>query len=242
MYQLINVTEITIFPRRKNFMKKIISIILIFTVIMTMAGCRSDKESIDKTTTESVSKDDEILESVTSPTTEEETTEEAPIVNDLGGVDGTEVKMIAAIFEEAVKKLRKDGIVKSSDVCVSMKDTSILVDITFDDDDTDLELTMDKSTGIYTLTLDYDFTWLEGFSDTINGNDPAPYNEELLVTLLGIISSKPNEIFDRIDLDYHSAAGLSSTEWTEVGDCFIISSDVKVDEYISYKISTEPMD
>jgi len=62
------------------------------------------------------------------------------------------------------------------------------------------------------------------------------------VTLLGIISSKPNEIFDRIDLDYHSAAGLSSTEWTEVGDCFIISSDVKVDEYISYKISTEPMD
>ena len=47
---------------------------------------------------------------------------------------------------------------------------------------------------------------------------------------------QPQELFNRIDLDCFSAAGLSQTEWEEVGDCFIKSGEMVVDEFISYNI------
>ena len=45
--------------------------------------------------------------------------------------------------------------------------TTIKVDITFDNSDIDLMLSLDESTNIYTLVFDYNFIWLENF---VNGS------------------------------------------------------------------------
>ena len=107
---------------------------------------------------------------------------------------------------------------------------------TFDNTDIDLMLQKDARTKIYTLTFDYNFTWLEGFGPTVNGKDPALYNKELLLAILSMVSDEPEVVFDRIDLDCFSPASLSGTEWTEIGDCFIKSNGMKVYEYLSYSL------
>ncbi len=215
-------------------MKKILLVFLCVVMVLTVIGCGDKKEenkTTDKVTTDSneeaSSENDEGNENV-------ESEENNLIVKKDGDVDKTTYKKAVEVFEDVVNKLRTDGVVKQDDICVIMDDASIKVDITLADDFTDIELR--KSGDVYSLILDYDFTWLEGFGEKINDIDPAEYNKELLLATLKIISNEPQVIFDRIDMDYHSAAGLSDTEWTEVGDCLIISDDMKVDEYISYKI------
>jgi len=135
--------------------------------------------------------------------------------------------------------MRADGLVKETDVCVTMDATSIRVDITFDNSDIDLMLSLDESTHIYTLVFDYNFIWLEGFGPKVNGKAPAVYNKELLIATLGMVSDEPMALFDRIDLDCFSAAGLSSAKWTEIADCFIMSGTFILDESISYLITKE---
>lgn len=153
-----------------------------------------------------------------------------------------EYKKAVSAFEGIVNKMRADGLVASDDVCVTMDNTNVEVDITFDNDDVDLKLSKDSSTNIYTLTFDYYFNWLEGFGADVNGKDPALYNKELLIAILGMVSDEPQALFDRIDLDCFSAASLSSEKWTEIGDCFIKSGGMVVDEYISYNITKEAKD
>jgi len=167
---------------------------------------------------------------------------EAPIVQKNGNVDNATYEKAVKAFEGIVKKMRTDGLVKSSDVCVTMDNSNIKVDITFDNDDIDLMLSKDNSTNVYTLTFDYNFTWLEGFGPKVNGKDPALYNKELLIAILGMVSNEPKVVFDRIDLDCFSAAGLYVDEWTEIADCFIMSGEMKVDEFISYKLTKEDVD
>lgn len=59
------------------------------------------------------------------------------------------------------------------------------------------------------------------------------------MALLGVVSDEPQALFDRIDLDYFSPAGLSDVEWERVGDCYIMGNSMSVGEYISYIITTE---
>ncbi len=167
---------------------------------------------------------------------------EVPIVRTVGTVDDATYKKAVGAFETIVKKMRADGIVKSNDVCVTMDATSIKVDITFDNFDVDLQLSKDNSTNIYTLTFDYDFTWIEGLGPKVNEKDPALYNKELIQALLSIVSDEPQVLYDRIDLDCYSPASLSNEKWTEIGDCFIKGAGMVVDQYISYNITKEAMD
>lgn len=211
-------------------MKKILLIFLCLVMAVSVIGCGDEKEqnaTTDKATTgnNEPSSSDEGVNDNNNITVKKE-----------GKVNESTYKKAVTAFEDIVNKLRTDGVVGEDDICVIMDDTGIKVNITFADDSSDIELI--KKDDVYLLILDYDFTWLEGFGEKINDIDPASYNKELLLAILKTISDEPQVIFDRIDMDYHSAAGLSDTEWTEVGDCLIISDDMKVDEYISYKIKT----
>ena len=213
--------------KRKNGIVGIAILIMMFT--LGACGNEQNVSNNKPSTTE-------------TPSLQEETPKEAPIVQAVGSVDNAEYEKAVKGFEGIVKKLRADGLVNSSDVCVAMDETSIKVDITFDNSDVDLTLQKDTDTKEYTLTFDYNFTWLEGFGPTVKDKDPALYNKELLLATLSMISSEPQVLFNRIDLDCFSAAGLSQTEWTEIGDCFIKSGEVVVDEYISYNITKEEKD
>ena len=95
--------------------------------------------------------------------------------------------------------LEAGGENRETDVCVTMDATTIKVDITFDNSDIDLMLSLDESTNIYTLVFDYNFIWLEGFGPKVNGKDPAVYNKELLIATLGMVSDELMALFDRID-------------------------------------------
>lgn len=132
--------------------------------------------------------------------------------------------------------MRSDSLISATDICIVMDSTSINVDITFENEKTDIVLYKDEDTDIYTLTLDYDFVWLEGLCSPINGIDPTPYNKDLLIALLSTVSNEPQTLFETIDLTYFSCYSLSDTEWTEVGDCYMMDGDFSADNYISYKI------
>ena len=162
-----------------------------------------------------------------------------PIVKVEGKVDKAEVGKAEDAFTSIVKRMRADGLVKATDVCVTMDANSIKADITLDTPDADLELAKDNDTGIYTLKLDYDFVWLEGFCPAINGIDPANYNRELLLALLSVISDNPQEIFDIIDQTYFSSFVLGDKEWTEAGGCYMMDGETVWEDYFSYKITKE---
>lgn len=208
-------------------MKKLLVTLLIAVMAIAMIGCEPkpvEGETEKTPVTESGDKDDSELK-------------EAPIVQAIGTVDDAEYQKAVNAFETIVKKMRTDGLVTEDDICVKMDDKSVYVDITFDNDDVDLWITKDGSGSGHTLTFDYNFIWLPEFGPTVNGKDPALYNKELLVAILSLVSDEPQVVFDRIDLDCFSAAGLSNTEWETVGDIRIMSGEMVVDEFISYKIT-----
>jgi len=154
-------------------------------------------------------------------------------------VDAAEVSKVENAFASLVQKLRADGLVKNTEVCVVMDANSIKADITLDTTDADLELAKDSDTGVYTLKLDYDFVWLEGFCPAINGIDPANYNRELLLVMLSVISDKPQEIFDIIDQTYFSSYVLGDKEWTEAGGCYMMDGESVCEDYFAYKLTKE---
>ena len=164
---------------------------------------------------------------------------EVPVVKVNGKVDSAKVKKAEAAFKDLVKKMRKTGLVKATDVCVTMDATSIKADITLNSTDADLALYKDETTGGYLLHLDYDFIWLEGFGEKINGIDPAEYNKELLLALLSVISETPQALFDTIDLTYFSSYSLGDKSWTPVGDCYMMDAEYIWGDYFAYKIVTE---
>ena len=161
-----------------------------------------------------------------------------PIVQAVGDVDASAYQKVESAFENIVNTMRTDGLISSDAVCIIMDANSIKVDITFDSEEIDILLCKEND-NVYTLILDYDFIWLEGFSTAINGIDPAPYNRELLLALLGVVSSEPQTLFDTIDLTYFSSYSLSGTEWTQVGDCYMLDGDMVVDDFISYHITKD---
>lgn len=218
-------------------MKKLITLLLICSMLVAVAGCGKEQASTGNSTNNSTENNTE--NETKDTTTQDQTPAETPIVQKVGEVEDALYQKVVSAFEGLVKKMRTDGLVKESDVCVTMDSTSIKADITFDNDDVDVTLVKDVATNIYTLTFDYNFTWLEGFGPTVNDKDPALYNKEILKAVLSMVSDEPQALFDRIDLDCFSAAGLSNSEWEEIGDCFIMSGPMEVDEYISYKITKE---
>ena len=184
-------------------------------------------------------------ETTTQKATEKQTSKptvmEAPIVTKIGNVDNATYNKAVSTFEGIVKKMRKDGVVKATDICIVMEGSTIKVDINYADKDTDLILTK-GSNNIYTLTVDYEFCWLSGIATTINGKDSAPYNKELLKAVLGMVSDEVELLYNRIDMDCFSAMGLYSNKWTQIGDCSIKSGEIKVDKYFTYLITKEDVD
>ena len=128
-------------------------------------------------------------QAITQTTTQKQTSKpvetEAPIVTKIGNVDSATYNKAVSAFEGIVKKMRKDGVVKATDTCVVMEGTTIKVDIYYGDKDTDLILSK-GSNNIYTLTLDYDFNWVDQLAVTINGKNSAAYNKELFKALLSM--------------------------------------------------------
>ncbi len=161
---------------------------------------------------------------------------DAPIVKAIGTVDANSYKKAETAFEGIVKKLRKDGLVSSQDVCVTMDNTTVKVDITFKDTDTDLTLVKDASSGVYTLTLDFQCVWVAGLTEKVNGIERAPYNKELLLALLSLVSEQPQALFETIDKCYFSSYSLSDTDWTAVGDCYMRDGDYKYDVFCQFQI------
>ena len=169
----------------------------------------------------------------------------APVVNDgsfvqiSDDVDKEYADSVKAAFSDIIKEMQTDGIIASNATCITMDKSTVKVDITPSNSTTDLVLSKDESTGVYTLALDKEFMWLEGLSPSINGKDPAKYNKKLLVSLLSIISEQSQTVFDTIDQTYFSSFALSTTEWTQIGDIYMIDGADSVPNAFSYKIRKE---
>ena len=190
-------------------------------------------------------------EETTTKKTEETTTKkpvdkpvetEAPIVKKVGSVDNTQYNKAVKAFETIVKKMRQDGIVKKTDVCVTMEGRDIKVDINYADKDSDLILKYNADSKVYELVMDYDFCWLSELAVKINGKDSAPYNKELLKVLLGMVSDEVETVFDRIDMDCFSAMGLGNDKWVNIGDILIKGGNYIADKSFSYLITKEDVD
>lgn len=164
---------------------------------------------------------------------------EVPLVQVTGEVESEAYAKVKGAFEDIVLKMRADGIVKADDVCVAMDESSLKVDINFADKDADIVLQKDARENTYVLTMDSDFVWLKGLAATINGKDSASYNKELFLATLGLVSEEPQSLFDRIDADYFSPAGVSDVEWEKVGNCYIMGGEIVYKDYISYIITTD---
>lgn len=175
-------------------------------------------------------------------TTEKPEETEAPIVKKVGTVDEATYNKAVKIFEDVIKKLRGDGLIKSSDVCVTIEGSTIKVDMNYADKDVDLILTKDNTTKAYELILDYDFTWMTGLAQTINGKDSADYNKLLIGALLCMVTEQVDVVFDRIDSDCFSAFGLYKDKWTQIADISIKSGRFEADKYFSYYITKEDVD
>ena len=185
--------------------------------------------------------------SETTTQKQEETTKkpvetEAPIVKKVGTVDETVYNKAVSAFTNIVKKMRTDGIVKKTDVCVTMEGKDIKVDINYKEPDVDLILRRDDVNKRYELILDYDFCWLEALYEDADGKKLAKYNEQLFKSMLSIVTDDVDVVFDRIDMDCFSAFSLPVDKWMEIGDCALMAGTFKLDEYFSYYISKEDVD
>ena len=167
---------------------------------------------------------------------------EAPIVQKVGTVDEAFYNKAVKAFEGPVKKMRQDGLVKKSDVCVSMEGKNIKVDINYADKDSDLALIYNADTKIYEFVVDFDFCWLSELAVQINGKDSAPYNKELLKALISMVSDEVEVVYDRIDMDCFSAMGLGNDKWVNIGDIAIKGGNYVADTSFSYLITKEDVD
>ena len=167
---------------------------------------------------------------------------EAPIVTKIGSVDNTQYNKAVKAFESIVKKMRQDGIVKKTDVCVTMEGNDIKVDINYGDKDSDLILKYDAANKIYELVVDYEFCWLSELALTINGKDSASYNKELFKALLSMVTSEVDIVFYRIDLDCFSDMGIYVDRWIQVGDCSLMGGEFQLDKFFTYYLTTEDVD
>ncbi len=174
--------------------------------------------------------------------TEKPADAEAPIVKKVGSVDNTQYNKAVKAFESTVKKMRQDGIVKKTDICVTMEGKDIKVDINYADKDYDLLLKYNGNSKVYELVVDYEFCWLSELAIKINGKDSAPYNRELLKALLSMVSDEVETVFDRIDMDCFSANSLDTEKWSWSGDCFIKGGQFKVDQLFSYYLTKEKVE
>ena len=161
----------------------------------------------------------------------------APVVRQEGAQAVADFSKVEKSFADVVKKLRADGLIGASEICIVMDGTSIKADITPDSEQADLILSKDVNTGIYTLQLDDGFVWLEGLGEKINGIDPAKYNKDLLLALLSVVSEEPQAIFDILDQSYFSSFSLGNREWTAVGDCYMMDGEFGTEGYVVFQIA-----
>lgn len=145
---------------RKNKLWVLITIIVFSFSMLVACATESEKKddnlSIDNSTIAEESSASEVTEEPTEEITQESETSplETPIVQTIGNVDPAEYEKAVSAFEDVVIKMREDGLVSTSDICVTMDSTSVKVDITFDNDDVDLMICVDSSTNEYTLMFD----------------------------------------------------------------------------------------
>lgn len=161
-----------------------------------------------------------------------------PIVKVVGNVDKAAVKKAETAFTDIVKKLRADGLVGKNDICVVMTPEMITADITLNTEAADISL-VKNADGTYELRMEWDFIWLEGFCESINGKDPAKYNEELLLAMLSILADEPKEVMSLIDQSYFSSFSFGTAQWTEAGGCYIMDADGEFEKYISYRLRSD---
>lgn len=167
---------------------------------------------------------------------------EAPIVQKIGNVDEVFYNKAVKTFEGPVKKMRQDGLVKKSDVCVSMEGKNIKVDINYADKDSDLALIYNADSKVYEFVVDFEFCWLNELALQINGKNSAPYNKDLLKALISMVSDEVEIVYNRIDLDCFSAMGLGTDKWVNIGDIAIKGGNFVADKSFSYFITKEDVD
>ena len=158
-----------------------------------------------------------------------------PVVKVITAASLFDINAVHEAAAETVEKLRENGLLAEDAVCLVMDGKSLSFDITTGNNTKDLVLSVD-SEGVYTLALDYDFWFLEGFGPLVNGIDPAPYNKEMLQNFLGLISNEPMTLFNTIDMVYFSSYGLSGTSYLAVGDCYMMDGLSSVPNAWSFKI------
>ena len=170
-----------------------------------------------------------------SETVVEDEPAEIPVVK-MSGEDGLFAgETVKAAVLATVEKLREDGLIAEDFVCLTMDKERLIFDITPGNTTNDMVLSVDAD-GVYTLAMDYDFWFMEGFGPLVNGIDPAPYNKEMLLNFLGLISEKPAELYNTIDMVYFSSYGLSGTGYLAVGDCYMMDGLDSVPGAWSFKI------
>lgn len=193
-------------------------------------------ENADTDNSDSSGETEDTESSSSSSSGSEESTKVA-IVQVNGTVDAAEVTAVETVFTGLVNKLRENGLISATDICVTIDETSIKFDITPNNSTVDLTLyKTDVANSIYTFALDQNLWYLEGLGEKINGIDPAPYNKEAIYAMLGLISTQPEAIFNVIDQTYFSCYSLSTTEWTAVGDCQMMDGGDSVSNAWSYII------
>lgn len=160
-----------------------------------------------------------------------------PILRVMGDVDPELVQKAEQAFTNIVNRMRADGVAGKKDIGIVLHPESVRADITFDNDTLDLLFAKNPENDIYTLRIDWNFTWVEGMSPLINGIDPAPYNKEILMAALRTFTETPEEVFFNIDMNCFSCLTLNG--WTEAGDCYIMEGDTVFEEYIEYFLVKE---
>lgn len=78
------------------------------------------------------------------------------------------------------------------------------------------ELTRDRVNGYYVLTIN------QSLKDAPYGNwQLAPWNQDIVKTLISFVSSDVNTVYNAIYEDLHGTAFISESGWTTIGDCKI---------------------
>lgn len=215
---------------KKNI--RVLSAVFVMSMgLVFMTACSKDETEKEGNIQESSSK----IEESESDTT----AEKFSFVDNVGNVEDDKVKKVEDAFDSIYKKMYTDGLTGEKDKFITLNKDSIAVDITFSNETKDLTLYWDAETKVYTFAIDMDCWYIPNTGEKINGIDPAEYNKELTLTLLGLISADAQGLYEKIDATLYSAFTLSDSEWTEVGDCMLMDGGTSVENAYSYKIKVK---
>ena len=119
-----------------------------------------------------------------------------------------------------------------------IKEDQLIADISETNPEHDLVLSYNETENSYKLAIDSNCWFIEGFSYTTTGIDLASYNEANLHAMLSAISASPDDIYNAIDSIFYSSFYISDTDWTPIGDCYMIDCGPEGNAWV-FKIKTE---